>query len=168
MDKTKNTKKKADANVHIGIDANSRKQIADGLSVLLAESYMLYLKTHGYHWNVTGPFFSSLHTLFEQQYTELAQAIDEIAERIRAIGFYAPASFSEFDKLSAIKEDSGIPKAMEMVQNLAVDNEHIIETSRKVLPLCAEFGDEASLDLLTQRLHVHSKSAWMLRSHLAE
>jgi starvation-inducible DNA-binding protein len=168
MGKNKNTKKKADTNVHIGIDADGRKQIADGLSVLLAESYMLYLKTHGYHWNVTGPFFSSLHTMFEQQYTELALAIDIIAERIRAIGFYAPSSFSEFAKLSAIKEDIGIPKAMEMVHNLAADNEHIIETCRKILPLCTEFGDEASTDTLTQRLHVHSKSAWMLRSHLAE
>jgi starvation-inducible DNA-binding protein len=106
--------------------------------------------------------------MFEQQYTELALAIDIIAERIRAIGFYAPSSFSEFAKLSAIKEDTGIPKAMEMVHNLAADNEHIIETCRKILPLCTEFGDEASTDTLTQRLHVHSKSAWMLRSHLAE
>jgi len=168
MGKIKNTKKKADVNIHIGIDAGSRKQVADGLSVLLAESYMLYLKTHGYHWNVTGPFFSSLHGLFEQQYTELALAIDEIAERIRAIGFYAPASFSEFEKLSSIKEDTGIPKAMDMVYNLAADNEHIIETCRNIIPLCSEFGDEASTDILTQRLHAHSKSAWMLRSHLAE
>jgi starvation-inducible DNA-binding protein len=168
MGKSKNTKKKADANVHIGIDEASRKQVADGLSVLLAESYMLYLKTHGYHWNVTGPFFSSLHSLFELQYTELAQAIDEIAERIRAVGFYAPASFSEFDKLSSIKEDTGIPKAMDMVYNLAADNEHIIETCRKIMPICTEIGDEASTDILTQRLHVHSKSAWMLRRHLAD
>ncbi len=168
MGKIKNTKKKADVNIHIGIDAGSRKKVADGLSVLLAESYMLYLKTHGYHWNVTGPFFSSLHGLFEQHYTELALAIDEIAERIRAIGFYAPASFSEFEKLSSIKEDTGIPKAMDMVYNLAADNEHIIETCRSIIPLCAEFGDEASTDILTQRLHAHSKSAWMLRSHLAE
>jgi starvation-inducible DNA-binding protein len=168
MGKNKNTKKKSDANVHIGIDADTRKQIADGLSVVLAESYMLYLKTHGYHWNVTGPFFSSLHAMFEIQYTELALAIDEIAERIRAIGFYAPSSLSEFSKLSAINEDSGVPKAMDMVQNLASDNEHIIETCRKILPLCSEFGDEASTDTLTQRLHAHSKTAWMLRSHLAE
>ncbi len=168
MSKAKNPKKQADENVHIGIGADKRKKIADGLSVLLAESYTLYLKTHGYHWNVTGPFFSSLHLLFEQQYTELAAAIDVIAERIRALGHYSPASFTEFAKLSGIQEDTSVPKAMAMVETLANDNEHILETARSLIPLTLEAGDEATNDLLTQRLQVHSKSAWMLRSHLIE
>lgn len=168
MGKPKNTKKQVDENVHIGIGASKRKEIADSLAVLLAESYMLYLKTHGYHWNVTGPFFSSLHLLFEQQYTELALAVDVMAERIRALGYYAPASFTEFSKLSGIQEDTSVPKAMEMVEALAADNEHIIETARNIFPICQEYGDEATTDLLTQRLNVHSKSAWMLRSHLVE
>ena len=168
MSKSKNTKKQSESNIHIGIGADKRKKVADGLSVLLAESYVLYLKTQGYHWNVTGPFFSSFHMLFEQQYTELAAAIDEIAERIRAIGHFAPASFSEFADLSGIKEDTSVPKAIDMIAVLAKDNEHIIETCRKLMPISEEADDEASSDIITQRLHIHSKTAWMLRSHLAE
>jgi len=168
MAKSKSSKKQSNTNVHIGIGTDKRKKIADGLNVLLAESYVLYLKTQGYHWNVTGPFFSSFHTLFEQQYTELAAAIDVIAERIRAIGHYAPASFSEYVTLSGIKEDTSVPKALDMIAALASDNEHIIESCRTLIPLCVEYADEATTDLLTQRLHIHSKSAWMLRSHLAE
>lgn len=155
------------SSIHIGISENDRKAISAGLSKLLADSYLLYLKTHNYHWNVTGPHFHSLHQMFEGQYTELAEAIDVIAERIRALGFYAPGTFKEFSKLSAIKEDEGIPSAMEMVANLVEANEILIQTAREVIPACDKAGDEASLDLLTQRLHVHSKTAWMLRSILS-
>ena len=152
--------------IQIGIKEQDRKKIAEGLSKLLADSYMLYLKTHNYHWNVTGPHFHSLHSMFEEQYTELAGSIDVIAERIRAIGFFAPGTFTEYAKLSNIKEEEGIPEAMEMVVNLTKANEQVLQTAREALPACEEAGDEASLDLLTQRLHVHSKVAWMLRSTL--
>ncbi len=152
--------------VNIGISEEERKIIADGLSKVLADSYMVYLKTHNYHWNVTGPQFHSLHEQFEEQYTELAEAIDEIAERIRSLGYRAPGSFREYQELTSITEDTDQPEAMEMVRRLAVDNETILRTAREVLPACDEAGDEATIDLLTQRLDVHSKTAWMLRSHL--
>lgn len=152
--------------VNIGISEEHRKRIAEGLSGVLADTYMVYLKTHNYHWNVTGEHFHSLHEQFEEQYTELAEAIDEIAERIRAIGFRAPGSFREFHEITAIEEDTDQPEALEMVRRLAVDNETILRTARGVLPVCNEAGDEATIDLITQRLHVHSKTAWMLRSHL--
>ncbi len=152
--------------VNIGISKENREKIANGLSRVLADSYMVYLKTHNYHWNVTGELFHSLHAQFEEQYTELAEAIDIIAERIRSLGYRAPGSFREFNKITSIEEDTDQPKALEMVRRLAVDNETILRTAREVLPLCAEADDEASIDLLTQRLHVHSKTAWMLRSHL--
>lgn len=159
----------SDVNVHIGIDEQDRKNIADGLSKLLADSYMLYLKTHNYHWNVTGELFHPLHEQFEHMYTELAEAIDEIAERIRALGYKAPGSFSEFQKLASVEEETEKPKALTMVDRLARDNEKVIRTCRKALKPCdIEDGDsdEATIDLITQRLHVHSKAAWMLRSHL--
>ncbi len=152
--------------VNIGISKEKREGIAKGLSKVLADSYMVYLKTHNYHWNVTGTLFNSLHAQFEEQYTELAAAIDEIAERIRSLGYRAPGSFIEYSELTSIDEDTDQPEALEMVRRLAVDNEKILRTAREVLPLCQEVDDEATIDLLTQRLHVHSKTAWMLRSHL--
>lgn len=158
--------KRKDMNINIGISEEHREQIAAGLSNVLADSYMVYLKTHNYHWNVTGELFHSLHEQFEEQYTELAEAIDEIAERIRALGYRAPGSFKEYIEITSIKEDTDQPDALEMVRRLAVDNETILRTAQEALPLCEDAGDEATIDLLTQRLHVHSKTAWMLRSHL--
>lgn len=155
-----------DLEINIGINETNRKKIADELSMVLADSYMLYLKTHNFHWNVTGEHFHSLHEQFEEQYTELADAIDEIAERIRALGHKAPGSFKEFNQLTSIEEDTEKPKAMEMVRRLAVANEQVLRTARKALDPAKEADDEATIDLLTQRLHVHSKTAWMLRSHL--
>lgn len=154
--------------VHIGIDEDKREKIAHGLSKVLADSYMLYLKTHNYHWNVTGNLFHQLHEQFEEQYTELAEAIDVIAERIRALGFKAPGTFSEFDKLTSVKEETDNPKAMEMVKRLAQANEQVIRTAREALAPANDAEDEATIDLLTERLSVHSKTAWMLRSHLEE
>jgi len=154
--------------INIGIDEKHRKKIADGLAKVLADSYMVYLKTHNYHWNVTGKLFYPLHEQFEEQYTELAEAIDEIAERIRALGYRSPGSFKEFTKITSIEEDTDQPEAMEMVRRLAQENETILRTTREALKACHDAGDEATIDLLTQRLSVHSKTAWMLRSHLEE
>lgn len=151
---------------NIGIGEEHRKAIAEALSKVLADSYMLYLKTHNYHWNVTGELFHSLHEQFEGQYTELAEAVDEIAERIRALGHKAPGSFKEFSSLTSIEEDTEKPEAMEMVRRLAVANEQVLRTAHQALDPAKEADDEATVDLLTQRLHVHSKTAWMLRSHL--
>ena len=134
--------------------------------VMLADTYMLYLKTHNYHWNVTGELFHSLHEQFEEQYTELAEAIDEIAERIRALGYRAPGTFKEFQQLTSISEEPDKPEAMEMVRRLAVGNEQVLRTAREALKPADDADDEATIDLLTQRLHLHSKTAWMLRSHL--
>lgn len=156
------------AEVNIGISEESRKAIAESLSKLLADSYLLYLKTHNYHWNVTGELFQPLHELFEEQYRELAEAVDDIAERIRALGFKAPGSFVEFQTLSSIEEDTGTPSSLEMVRRLAEDHGKIIQTAREGLKPAREADDEATIDLITQRLHVHSKNAWMLRSHLEE
>lgn len=152
--------------INIGISETNREKIAEGLSKVLADSYMVYLKTHNYHWNVTGEHFHSLHEQFEVQYTELAAAIDEIAERIRALGHRAPGSFLEYNELTTIEEDTDQPNSMEMVRRLAVDNETILRTAREALPACEAAGDEASIDLITERLHTHSKTAWMLRSNL--
>lgn len=157
---------KKEMEINIGIDEKHRKKIADGLSKLLADSYLLYLKTHNYHWNVTGELFHQLHEQFEHQYTELAEAIDEIAERIRALGFKSPGSFLEFHELASIEEDTEKPEALEMVRRLAVANEKVIRTAREALEAPRAADDEATIDLITQRLHVHSKAAWMLRSHL--
>jgi len=157
--------------INIGISEQDRENIAEALSKLLADSYMLYLKTHNYHWNVKGELFHSLHEQFEEQYTELAEAIDEIAERIRALGHRAPGTFAEFRNLTDVTEDDDEPKALEMVRRLAIANEKVIKTCREALKHCdIENGDndEATIDLITQRLHVHSKTAWMLRSHLEE
>ena len=154
--------------VNIGISENQRKPIADGLSRLLADTYTLYIKTHGYHWNVTGPMFPSLHLLFEEEYTELAAAVDLIAERIRALGFHAPGSYGEFSTLASVKEKPGVQKAMEMVRELATGHETVVHTVREVLPHAQDAADEASLNILTDRLQAHEKSAWMLRSMLSE
>ena len=152
--------------INIGIDQEARQAIADGLSKVLADSYMLYLRTHNYHWNVTGELFHSLHEQFEEQYLELADAIDEIAERIRALGHKAPGTFKEFQKLTSLDESVEEPEAMEMVRRLAIGNEQVIRTARQALDPANNAADEATIDLLTQRLTVHSKTAWMLRSHL--
>ena len=153
--------------INIGIEDDDRKAIADGLAVLLADTYTLYLKTHNYHWNVTGPMFQTLHVLFETQYTELSLAVDLIAERIRALGEFAPGSYKEFAKLTSIKEADGIPSAEEMIKDLVKGQEAIAKTARSIVPVADEASDEVSLDLLTQRMTVHEKTAWMLRSLVA-
>ncbi|MCS4505429.1 hypothetical protein KBTX_02417 [wastewater metagenome] len=152
--------------VHIGIDEAKRKEIADGVSRLLADSYTLYLKTHNFHWNVTGPMFNSLHLMFEEQYTELATAVDQVAERIRTLGFPAPGSYKQFAELSSVEEATDVPEAKEMIRQLAEGQETVVRTARQVVPLAEEAHDEPTLDLLTQRMQVHEKNAWMLRSLL--
>ena len=152
--------------INIGINPENRGIIVDGLSRLLADSYTLYLKTHNYHWNVTGPMFTSLHTLFEEQYTELAAAVDIIAERIRALGEFAPGSYQAFGQLTAIKEETEVPPAEEMIKNLLTSHEIIIKHARELLQTDAIETDEVSGDLLTQRMEFHEKNAWMLRSLL--
>jgi starvation-inducible DNA-binding protein len=153
--------------IDIGIGEQDREKIADGLSRLLADTYTLYLKTHNYHWNVTGPMFNTLHLMFEQQYTELAGAVDQIAERIRALGHRAPGSYAEYAKFSSIKEETGSPRAEEMLANLVAGQEAVVRTARGVFPLADRAHDEPSADLLTQRMQIHEKNAWMLRSLLA-
>ncbi len=153
--------------INIGIDESQRKAIADGLSVLLADSYTLYLKTHNYHWNVTGPMFQTLHTLFETQYTELAVAVDDIAERIRALDEFAPGSYKQYAKLTSIKEADGIPTAEEMIKDLVKGQEAVTKTARSLVKIADDAADEVTLDLLTQRMTVHEKNAWMLRSLIA-
>lgn len=153
--------------INIGLPAAARREIAAGLSRLLADTYTLYLKTHNFHWNVTGPMFQTLHTLFESQYTELATAVDEIAERIRALGEPAPGSYRQFTELSCIAEETGVPTAEEMIRQLVTDQEAVARTAREVFPVADEHNDEPTADLLTQRMQVHEKSAWMLRSLLA-
>ena len=150
--------------IDIGIDDRSRKDIAGGLSRLLADTYTLYLKTHNFHWNVTGPMFNTLHLMFEQQYTELATAVDEIAERIRALGEAAPGSYSQYAALSSIREETGVPSAEDMIRQLVADQEAVVRTARSVFPVAEEASDEPTADLLTQRMQVHEKTAWMLRS----
>lgn len=152
--------------IDIGIPEESRKEIAEGLSRLLADTYSLYLKTHNFHWNVTGPMFQTLHLMFETQYNELALAVDQIAERIRALGFPAPATYSDFAKLSSIPETSGVPKAEEMIRLLVEGQEAVARTARSIFPVSEKVNDEPTSDLLTQRLQVHEKTAWMLRSLL--
>ena len=153
--------------IDIGIAEADRIAIAEGLSRLLADSYTLYLKTHNYHWNVVGPMFNTLHLMFEEQYTELALAVDQIAERIRALGEPAPGSYAEFAKLSSVSEETDRPDANEMIRRLVQGQEAVVRTARSVFPATEEAGDEASADLLTQRMQVHEKTAWMLRSLLA-
>ncbi|MDP3678551.1 MAG: Dps family protein [Methylotenera sp.] len=150
----------------IGIKEQDRKHIALGLSHLLADTYTLYLKTHYFHWNVTGPMFSSLHLMFEVQYNELALAVDLIAERIRALDVYAPGTYRDFAKLTSIKESESVPKAQDMIAELVAGHEAVCRTARSVFPTANTASDEATADLLTQRLQVHEKTAWMLRSLL--
>lgn len=152
--------------IDIGISEEHRQQIAEGLSRLLADSYTLYLKTHNFHWNVTGPMFTTLHTLFEQHYTELATAVDEIAERIRALGVAAPGSYQQFSQLSSIREETGVPGAQEMIRQLVQGQEAVVKTARSIFPVVESASDEPSADLLTQRMQIHEKNAWMLRSLL--
>ncbi len=152
--------------IDIGIAENQRKDIADGLSRLLADTYTLYLKTHNYHWNVTGPMFQTLHTMFETQYNELALAVDEIAERIRALGMPAPGSYKAYAELSSIAEEDGVPAATDMIANLVKGHEAVARTARSVFPSADDANDEPTADLLTQRMQVSEKAAWMLRSLL--
>ena len=151
--------------IDIGIEENDRRAIAEGLSRLLADTYTLYLKTHNFHWNVEGPLFNTLHLMFEQQYVELAAAVDLIAERIRALGFPAPGSYSEFSRLATVKEANGAPLAAEeMIRQLTRDQELVAKTSRSIFEAAERARDEPTADLLTQRLQVHEKTAWMLRA----
>lgn len=152
--------------INIGIDEKNRQQIADGLSRLLADTYTLYLKTHNFHWNVTGPMFQTLHLMFEEQYNELALAVDAIAERIRALGFPAPGTYKEYSQLTSIPEAEGVPDAQDMIRELVEGQEAVVRTARSVFPVADEANDEPTADLLTQRLQIHEKTAWMLRSLL--
>jgi len=154
--------------INIGISAAERANIAQGLSALLADSYTLYLMTHNFHWNVTGKQFNSLHQMFMDQYTEQWNALDTIAERIRALGHPAPGTYREFAKLASIKEVDGVPKAMGMVRHLVAAQEATARTARSLFPLVEAAGDQPTADLLTQRLEVHEKTAWMLRSILED
>ena len=155
-----------DRGIDIGLDETSRKAIADGLARVLADTYTLYLKTHNFHWNVTGPLFNTLHLMFEQQYTELAAAVDVIAERIRALGFPAPGSYGVYSDLTTIEEEDGVPAAEDMVRQLVAGQETVARTARAVFPLAEEVGDQPTADLLTERMQIHEKNAWMLRSLL--
>ncbi len=152
--------------IDIGIDDKDRKKIAEGLSRLLADSYSLYLQTHNFHWNVTGPMFQTLHAMFEVQYTELALAVDVVAERIRSLGHPAPATYTEFVRLTSLKETTGVPKAEKMIWLLVEGQETVVRTARSIFPLVDKAGDQATADLLTQRIQLHEKTAWMLRSLL--
>jgi starvation-inducible DNA-binding protein len=151
-------------NINIGINEEDRKQIAEGLSKLLADTYTLYLKTHNFHWNVTGPMFQTLHLMFEAQYSELAGAVDVIAERIRALGFPAPGTYIDFAERSSIKEERGVPAADQMIRQLVEGQEAAIRTARAASPLAERIHDQVTADLLTERMQVHEKTAWMLRT----
>ena len=167
MDTTRDTP--AAPAIDIGLDAQDRKQVAEGLSGFLADAYTLYLKTHNFHWNVTGPMFNTLHVMFETQYTEQWTALDLVAERIRALGYNAPGSYAEFGRLSSIPEEPGLADTTdwrEMVRQLTVGNEAVCRTARAVLKTADAAGDDPTVDLMTQRLQVHEKTAWMLRSLL--
>ena len=152
--------------IDIGIDEKQREKIAGGLARLLADSYTLYLKTHNFHWNVTGPMFNTLHLMFETQYNELALAVDLIAERIRALGYPAPGTYAEYAKLSSIKEAKGVPAATKMISELVAGQEAVVRTARSIFPLVDKANDEPTADLLTQRMQTHEKTAWMLRALL--
>ncbi|HYG85034.1 MAG TPA: Dps family protein [Azospirillum sp.] len=154
--------------IDIGIAESDRKAIAEGLSRVLADTFALYLKTHSFHWNVTGPMFNTLHVMFMEQYTELWNALDELAERIRALGFPAPGSFSQFTKLSTVTEETSVPRANDMIRQLVEGHEAVARTARAVFPMAEEANDQPTADLLTQRLQIHEKTAWMLRSLLEQ
>lgn len=152
--------------IDIGISEKDRKNVVSGLSQLLADTYTLYLKTHSFHWNVEGPMFQTLHIMFMQQYTEMWNALDVIAERIRSLGHYAPGTYTEFAKLTSIKEAKSIPKATKMVEELIQGHEAVIKTTRNVFEAAEQAKDQTTMDVLTQRLDIHEKTAWMLRSLL--
>jgi starvation-inducible DNA-binding protein len=155
--------------INIGINAADRSAIAGGLSKLLADTYTLYLTTHNFHWNVTGPMFNTLHTMFMTQYTELWNAVDPVAERIRSLGHTAPGSYAQFSALASIPDAPTVPpKALEMVRILVAGHEAVARTAREIFPLADQAGDEPTADLLTQRLTVHEQTAWMLRSLLED
>ena len=152
--------------IDIGIEATKRQEIAGGLARVLADTYTLYLKTHNFHWNVTGPMFQTLHLMFEAQYNELALAVDLVAERIRALGFPAPGTYKQFAALSTIKEEDGVPKAQDMIRLLVEGHETVARTAREIFKSADAASDQPTCDLLTQRMQVHEKTAWMLRSLL--
>ncbi len=154
--------------IDIGIAEHDRKQIAEGLSRMLADSYTLYLKTHNFHWNVTGPMFQTLHLMFMTQYNEMWLAVDLIAERIRALGYPAPGSYRDFAALTRIRENDGVPNAKEMIGQLVEGQEAVVRTARELLPAAEKAGDQPTVDLLSARMEVHEKNAWMLRSLLEE
>lgn len=156
----------AEQQINIGISEQHRQQVADKLKVLLADSYTLYLQTHNFHWNITGPQFRDLHLMFEEHYTELATAVDEIAERIRTLGVFAPGTYREFSELSNIKETDSVPSSEEMVAILAKGHEQVVRTCREVLSAAQEAEDESSAALVGDRMALHEKTAWMLRSLL--
>jgi starvation-inducible DNA-binding protein len=158
--------KSVPVSIDIGISEKDREKIADGLSRLLADTYSLYLKTHYFHWNVTGPMFQTLHLMFETQYNELALAVDSVAERIRSLGYEAPGSYKAYAKLTSIEETDHVPAATDMIQLLVKGHEAVVRTARKVFPAADKASDESTADLLTQRLQIHEKTAWMLRSLL--
>ena len=160
------TKSVSPSVIDIGIPEKERGLIAEGLSRLLADTFTLYLTTHNFHWNVKGPMFQTLHLMFEQQYNELWLALDAIAERIRALGFPAPGTYAQYSKLSSIKETQGVPEAKEMIAILVSGQEAVARTARKIFPVVDKSSDEPTADLLTQRMQVHEKTAWMLRSLL--
>ena len=161
-------KKQSATKIDIGISDKERKAIAAGLSRVLADAYTLYLKTHNFHWNVTGPMFQTLHLLFMDLYNEQRMAVDLIAERIRALGFPAPGTYSEFAALATIKESKGVPKAKDMLRELVAGQESVARTARSVFPIAEKANDQPTCDLLTQRMQIHEKNAWMLRSLLEE
>ena len=150
--------------INIGINESDRTEIAEGLKKLLADSYTLYLQTHNFHWNVTGPQFRELHLMFEEQYNELWTAVDEIAERIRTLGFPAPGTYAEFSRLSSIEEVEGVPTAKDMVAILTVGHERVVQTARQVLKTAQAADDESSASLVSDHMRIHEKTAWMLRA----
>jgi starvation-inducible DNA-binding protein len=152
--------------VGIGLEEGERKAVADGLSKVLAETYTLYVKTHNFHWNVTGPMFKTLHEMFEQQYVQLQEAVDELAERIRALGQFVPASFSQFSRLSSIEEETHVPSAEQMLRRLLADHETVVRGCREVFGRAEACSDQGTMDLLVARMKEHEKTAWMLRSTL--
>ena len=154
--------------INIGISEKDRKKIADGLAHMLADSYTLYLKTHNFHWNVTGPMFQTLHLMFMTQYNEIWMAVDMLAERIRALGYPAPGTYKEFAALTRIEDSKGVPSAKEMIKQLVAGQEAVVRTAREVLPVAEKAGDQPTVDLLSARMQIHEQNAWMLRSLLEE
>ena len=154
------------ASIHIGISAADRASVSAALSHVMADTYSLYLQTHNFHWNVEGPMFNTLHLMFETQYNELWMAVDTIAERIRSLGFHAPGTYTELGRLTSIEEVAGVPAAMDMVSYLVKGHEAVTRTARTAFQAADKAGDESSTDMLTQRLQIHEKTAWMLRSML--